>query len=69
MDFTNFGELFQNKFIKIILAILFYVFILNIIYQLGIFLGVDKNLLDMYYIWVAIVVLLIAILPVKRSNL
>lgn len=69
MDFTNFGELFQNKFIKITLAILFYVFILNIIYQLGVFLGINKNLLDMYYIWIAIIVLLISILPIKRSIL
>lgn len=69
MDFTNFGELFKNKFVKITLAILFYVFILNIIYQLGVFLGIDKNLLDMYYIWIAIIALLISILPLKRSNL
>jgi hypothetical protein len=72
MDFTKFTSLhdiFNNKLLRIIFAILFYVFILNIIYQFGVFIGVNKNILDMYYIWVAILVLLITILPIKRSNL
>lgn len=69
MDFTNVKDILQNKFMRIILAIIFYVFLLNIIYQLGVFIGVNKNILDMYYIWIAILVLLITILPVKRSYL
>ncbi len=66
MDFT---ELINNKFIRIILALLFFVFIINILYQIGIFLGVNKNVLDMYFIWIGILVIFITILPVKRSNI
>jgi hypothetical protein len=69
MELLTLGGILENKLFKILLAILFYVFILNIIYHLGIFLGINKNLLDMYYLWVAILVLLITVLPVKRSNL
>jgi hypothetical protein len=69
MELSSLGGIIENKLFKILLAILFYVFVLNIIYQLGVFLGVNKNLLDMYYIWVAILVLLITILPVKRTQL
>jgi hypothetical protein len=69
MDITDFSQLINNKFIRIILALLFFVFLLNIIYQIGIFLGVNKNILDMYFIWVGIVVLFITILPTKRSNI
>ncbi len=66
MDFT---ELINNKFIKIVLALLFFVFIINILYQIGIFLGVNKNILDMYFIWLGMIVLFITILPTKRSNI
>jgi hypothetical protein len=69
MDFTNINELLGNKFIRIVLAMLFYVFILNIVYQIGIFLGINKNILDMYFLWIGIVILFITILPIKRSNL
>ncbi len=69
MGLSSLGGIMENKLFKLLIAILFYVFVLNIIYQLGIFLGVNKNLLDMYYLWVAILVLLITVLPVKRSNL
>lgn len=66
MDFT---ELINNKFIKIVLALLFFVFIINILYQIGIFLGVNKNILDMYFIWLGMIVLFITILPTKRTNI
>ena len=69
MEFTNFYEMMNNKFIKILFALIFYVFILNITYQIGVFLGVNKNIIDMYFVWIGIVILFITILPVKRSIL
>ncbi len=69
MDFTDLSQLLNNKFIRILLALIFFVFIINIIYQIGIFIGINKNVLDMYFIWIGIVIILLTILPVKRSNI
>jgi hypothetical protein len=69
MNMPGLSDAINNKFIRMMLALIFYVFILNIIYQFGIFVGVNKNILDMYYIWVAILVLFISVLPVNRSNI
>ena len=75
-DIINYGvskvkELYQeyNKVSKIILALLFFLFIYDIIYNVLIFFSIDENLVQMYMAWVAIFILLISILPFKRYAL
>ncbi len=69
MEGVSLTELFNKKIIRILFAILFFVFLINILYQIGVFLGVNKNILDMYFIWFGLIILFMAILPTKRSNI
>ncbi len=69
MESISLTELFNKKIIRIIFAILFFVFLINILYQFGVFLGVNKNILDMYFIWFGLIILFITILPTNRSNI
>jgi len=63
------SEILSNKFIKIIIAVFFFLFIYGIIYQIGIFFGWNKIVIDTYMMWIAILVFLIVILPIQRSFL
>ena len=65
----NLGDILSNKFIKMVVAAFFFVFVYKIIYQIGIFFGWNQNLLNTYMLWIAILVILIVILPVQRSML
>jgi len=56
----------NHKLSKIILAVLFFLFIYKIIYNVLIFFSIDENLVQMYMAWVGIFILLITILPYKR---
>jgi len=56
----------NNKVIRIILALLFFIYIHNIVYSILIFFSIDENLVQMYMAWVAVFILLISILPYKR---
>ena len=61
-------EVLNNKLIRIILAVLFFLFIYKIVYNVLIFFSVDENLVKMYMAWIAIFILLISILPYNRYN-
>lgn len=65
----NFGDILSNKFIKLVIAIFFFLFIYQIIYNIGIFLGWDDIVLDSYMLWIAVLIVLIVILPIQRSML
>ena len=65
----NLEEILSNKLIKIVIAIFFFVFIYKILYAVGIFFGWNENILDIYMLWFAILVVFITILPIRRSNM
>jgi hypothetical protein len=65
----NLSEILSNKFIKIVVAAFFFVFVYKIIYQIGIFFGWNEFVLDTYMMWLAILVLLVVILPIQKSFL
>ena len=70
-DFLNENEgmmkkLLNNKLIRIIIALLFFLFIYKIIYNVLTFFGLNENLVQMYMAWIAIFILLLSILPQSR---
>ncbi len=65
----NISEILSNKFIKIVIAAFFFVFVYKIIYQIGLFFGWNDIVLDTYMLWIAILVVLIVILPIQKSFL
>jgi hypothetical protein len=62
-------SILNNKLARIILALLFFLFIYKIIYQIFVFFNVDPNVLKMYMAWIAVLILLLCVLPYKRYNL
>jgi hypothetical protein len=63
------SEILSNKFIKIVVATFFFLFVYGIIYQIGLFFGWNDIVLDTYMMWVGILVVLIVILPIQKSFL
>lgn len=63
------SEILSNKFIKIVVATFFFLFIYGIIYQIGLFFGWNQIVLDTYMMWIAVLVVLIVILPIQKSFL
>ena len=61
-------RLLNNKLIRIILALLFFLFIYKIVYQIFTFFALDDNLIKMYMGWVGVFILLVSILPQKRYS-
>ena len=66
---TFIRSILNNKLSRIILALLFFLFIYKIIYQIFVFFNVDPNILQMYMAWIAVIILLLCVLPYKRYNL
>ena len=62
-------DIMDNKLTKIILALLFFLFIYNIIYNILLFFSVDKSIVQMYMAWIAVFIILVSILPQKRYNI
>lgn len=62
-------SILDNKLAKIILALLFFLFIYKIIYQIFVFFNVDPNILQMYMAWIAVLILFLCVLPYKKYNL
>ena len=62
------SELLSNSFVKLVIAFAFFLFIYKILYATGVFFGLDTNILNMYFIWLAIVIFLITLLPTQRSK-
>lgn len=58
----------NNKLIRIILALLFFLFIYKIVYQIFTFFALDDNLIKMYMGWLGVFIILISILPQKRYS-
>jgi len=59
-------DIMNNKFIRILLAALFFLFIHKIVYNILVFFSIDENFVRMYMAWIAVFILLISILPYKR---
>jgi hypothetical protein len=64
-----FSELLSNSFVKLVFAFGFFLFIYKILYATGVFFGFDANILNMYFIWLAILIFLITLLPAQRTKL
>ena len=62
-------SILNNKLARIILALLFFLFIYKIIYQIFVFFNVNPNILQMYMAWIAVFILFLCVLPYKRYNL
>ncbi len=60
--------IFNNKLVRIILALLFFLFIYKIVYHIFTFFSFDENLIKMYMAWIGFFILLISILPQKRYS-
>ena len=65
----NFSEIMSNSFIKLVIALFFFLFIYKILYAVGVFFGVDGNILNMYFIWLGVFIFLATLLPTQRSRL
>lgn len=63
------GIIMPNKTNKILIAVLFFVFIYKIIYHIGIFFGWNQSIFIMYMLWIAIIIIFISILPTAKSML
>ena len=59
-------NLLNNKLVRIILAILFFLFIYKIVYAVLIFFSLNEHTVQMYMAWIGVFILLISILPTKR---
>ena len=59
-------NLLNNKLVRIILALLFFLFIYKIVYAILVFFDFNENIVQMYMAWIAVFILLISILPTKR---
>ena len=62
-------SILNNKLSRIILALLFFLFIYKIIYQILLFFNLNPNILQMYMAWIAVFILILCVLPHKRYNL
>lgn len=65
----GFSELLSNTFVKLVFAFAFFLFIYKILYAVGVFFGLDTNILNMYFLWLAILIFLITLLPTQRSRI
>jgi hypothetical protein len=59
-------KLLNNKLFRIIIALLFFLFVYRIIYNVLIFFSLNPQVIQMYMAWVAVFILLLSILPQKR---
>ena len=65
----NLKTVLDNKLTRLILALLFFLFIYNIIYSIFIFFSVNEYLVQMYMGWIAFLIILISILPINRYSI
>jgi hypothetical protein len=65
----NFSELLSNSFVKLVIALFFFLFIYKILYATGVFFGIDPNVLNMYFIWLAVIIFLGILLPPDKSRI
>ena len=65
----NVSDIMSNRFIKLVIAVFFFIFVYKILYNVGIFFGWNENILDMYMVWLGVFVVFIVILPIHKSML
>ncbi len=59
-------NILSNKVVRIVLALLFFLFIYKIIYNILVFFSIDENFVKMYMAWIGVFIILITILPHER---
>ena len=64
-----FETIMNNMFIRLVIAVAFFWFVYKILFEIGVFFGLDQNVLGMYYVWIGIMVVLLTILPQSKSKL
>jgi len=64
-----FETIMNNMFIRLVIAVAFFWFVYKILFEIGVFFGLDQNVLGMYYVWIGIIVVLLTILPQSKSRL
>jgi len=64
-----FETIMNNMFIRLVIAVAFFWFVYKILFEIGVFFGLDQNVLGMYYVWIGILVVLLTILPQSKSRL
>ena len=64
-----FESIMNNTFIKLVIAAAFFWFVYKILFEIGVFFGIDQNVLGMYYVWIGILVVILTILPQSKSKL
>ena len=64
-----FETIMNNTFIKLVIAAAFFWFVYKILFEIGVFFGIDQNVLGMYYVWIGILVVILTILPQSKSKL
>jgi hypothetical protein len=58
-----FESIMNNMFIRLVIAVAFFWFVYKILFKIGLFFGIEPNVMGMYYIWIGILVILLTILP------
>ena len=64
-----FESIMNNTFIKLVIAAAFFWFVYKILFEIGVFFGIDQNVLGMYYVLIGILVVILTILPQSKSKL
>ena len=64
-----FESIMNNMFIRLVIAAAFFWFVYKILFEIGLFFGIEPNVMGMYYIWIGILVVLLTILPQSKSKL
>jgi len=65
----GYSELLSNSFVKLVIAIFFFLFVYKILFAVGVFFGLETNILNMYFMWLAILIFLMTLLPTQRSKI
>jgi len=65
MEFT---KLLSNKFVRITLMVLFFLFVYKILFAIGLFFSIDSVILSMYLCWIGMIILFAALLQSKRTH-
>lgn len=61
------SKLLSNKFVRITLLIFFFLFVYKILFAIGVFFGIDRNIVSMYLCWISMLLLFGSLLPVRKS--
>jgi hypothetical protein len=62
-------SILDNKLTRLILALLFFLFIYKIIYKIFVFFSINPFLVQMYMAWIGFIIILVSILPVQKYTI